>query len=80
MSKWSTNCKLLSIIIAVHRWSITGTPIEKSIDNLYGLLHFLDCEPYSDLNAWKQLAIPFQQGNSSFIANKSKFKIYKKNL
>lgn len=49
--------------LAVHRWAVTGTPIEKSIDNLYGLLHFLDYEPFSDLNIWKNLTVSFNQGD-----------------
>lgn len=63
------NCDLFT---AVHRWSVTGTPIEKSIDNLYGLLYFLDCEPYCDLNAWKQLTIPFQKGTIFPISSESR--------
>ncbi len=48
---------------AVHRWAVTGTPIEKSIDNLYGLLYFMDYEPFTDINIWKKLTLSFKQGD-----------------
>lgn len=54
---------------AVHRWSVTGTPIEKSIDNLYGLLFFLDYEPYTDFSVWKNLTLPFHQGDMQSLVD-----------
>lgn len=47
----------------IHRWSITGTPVAKKIDNLYGLLYFLDCRPYTDERFWSKLSIPYKNGN-----------------
>lgn len=49
---------------AVHRWSITGTPIEKKFDNLYGLLYFIDCYPYTEMIFWQYLLAEYLKGNS----------------
>lgn len=48
----------------VHRWAVTGTPIEKSVNQLFGLLHFLDCEPYNYQAIWARLANPFIVNNN----------------
>ncbi|XP_029716556.2 E3 ubiquitin-protein ligase SHPRH [Aedes albopictus] len=56
--------KMVKTLPAVHRWTVTGTPIEKSMDNLYGLVHFLDYAPYNDYRIWSELTRMFQQGNS----------------
>ncbi|KAL9701718.1 hypothetical protein quinque_005159 [Culex quinquefasciatus] len=55
--------KMVKTLPAVHRWTVTGTPIEKSMDNLYGLVHFLDYSPYNDYQLWRQLNYQYQQGN-----------------
>lgn len=37
-------------------WIVTGTPISKSCDELYGLLHFLRLDPiYSNHRLWSNL-------------------------
>lgn len=54
----------MSTALAIHRWAVTGTPIEKSIDNLYGLMSFLGYEPFTDLNIWKNLTNAFNRGDS----------------
>ncbi|XP_062553658.1 E3 ubiquitin-protein ligase SHPRH [Armigeres subalbatus] len=54
--------KMVKILPAVHRWTVTGTPIEKSMDNLYGLVHFLDYVPYNDYRLWSEFTRLFQLG------------------
>lgn len=56
--------KMVKTLHTVHRWAVTGTPIEKSINQLFGLLHFLDAAPYNELPIWKTLAQPFLQDNN----------------
>ncbi|KAJ4904003.1 zinc ion binding [Raphanus sativus] len=34
-----------------HRWCITGTPIQRKLDDLYGLLRFLKANPF-DVSRW----------------------------
>lgn len=53
---------LFDLQLAIHRWSVTGTPIEKSIHNLYGLIYFLGCEPYENLSVWNTLTVSFLEG------------------
>ncbi|XP_055534746.1 E3 ubiquitin-protein ligase SHPRH [Wyeomyia smithii] len=55
--------RMVKTLPAVHRWTVTGTPIEKSMDNLYGLVHFLDYAPYNDYRLWTQLTHHYQFGN-----------------
>lgn len=51
--------RMVKTLATVHRWAVTGTPIEKSINQLFGLLFFLDCIPYNELPIWNKLAQPF---------------------
>lgn len=51
--------RMVKTLSTVHRWAVTGTPIEKSINNLHGLLFFLDCFPYNEFSVWSRLAEPF---------------------
>ncbi|XP_058066092.1 E3 ubiquitin-protein ligase SHPRH [Anopheles bellator] len=55
--------KMVKALPAVHRWTVTGTPIEKTINNLYGLVHYLDYAPYSDHSIWRQYSNQFATGN-----------------
>lgn len=34
-----------------HRWCITGTPIQRKLDDLFGLLRFLKANPF-DVSRW----------------------------
>lgn len=56
--------KLVAQLSSVHRWAVTGTPIERSIDDLYGLICFLDCAPYNEREKWLTLSNDFNyRGN-----------------
>ncbi|XP_053674270.1 E3 ubiquitin-protein ligase SHPRH [Anopheles nili] len=56
--------KMVKELPAVHRWTVTGTPVEKTIDNLYGLVHFLDYAPYDSLPVWRKYSTLFHSGHA----------------
>jgi len=37
---------------AQHRWAVTGTPISRGLEDLYGLLYFLGAAPWDDRRWW----------------------------
>ena len=45
-----------SRLSAVNKWCVTGTPVGKSLNDLYGLLLFLQLDPYK-VEAWWRLAV-----------------------
>ncbi|KAF4525763.1 hypothetical protein B566_EDAN002025 [Ephemera danica] len=48
---------------AVHRWCVTGTPLQRSISDLYGLILFLNVDPYTDKHLWGgQVVCPYREG------------------
>lgn len=51
-------CKMVKVLPAVHRWSVSGTPMQKSFDDLFGLLYFMDCRPFTESGFWKSLTDP----------------------
>lgn len=51
---------------AVYRWAVTGTPIPKSISDLFGLADYLNMTPYADFNVWNyHLFYPYVNGNKT---------------
>ena len=60
----TNNCaKMVKTLPAVHRWSVTGTPIQKNITNLYGLIYFLNCEPYNNIKCFQTLTQSYYNGD-----------------
>ncbi|XP_078699866.1 LOW QUALITY PROTEIN: E3 ubiquitin-protein ligase SHPRH-like [Branchiostoma floridae x Branchiostoma belcheri] len=49
---------------AVNRWCVTGTPIQRNLEDLYGLLLFLGVDPYWVKHWWERLLYqPYCHGN-----------------
>lgn len=49
------HAQLISDLSAVHRWAVTGTPIETSLNDLFGLLSFINYEPYNQPRRWSEI-------------------------
>src|SRR4051794_9417337 len=46
------------------RWCVTGTPIGNGMNDLYGLLAFMDHDPFSEQAVWtKYISKPFENKN-----------------
>ncbi|KAK7301052.1 hypothetical protein RJT34_11908 [Clitoria ternatea] len=47
-----------------HRWCITGTPIQRKLDDLYGLLKFLKASPFDKYRWWTDvIRDPYEKGD-----------------
>lgn len=40
---------------AQHRWCVTGTPIQRKLDDMYGLLCFLRATPFDVYRWWTEI-------------------------
>lgn len=38
-----------------HRWCVTGTPIQRKLDDLYGLLRFSKTSPFNIYRWWSEV-------------------------
>lgn len=58
--------QMAKLIPTVNRWSVTGTPIQKSIGDLYYLIDWLGVEPFNERVLWENfLYLPFLNENKS---------------
>ncbi|XP_008183763.1 E3 ubiquitin-protein ligase SHPRH isoform X2 [Acyrthosiphon pisum] len=48
-------CDMTFNLRSVHKWAMTGTPIQKSLNDLYGILKFLEVSPYCHRKQFLQL-------------------------
>ncbi|KAM7494701.1 hypothetical protein LguiB_029310 [Lonicera macranthoides] len=54
---------------AKHRWCVTGTPIQRKLDDLYGLLRFLKASPFDVLRWWAEvIRDPYERGDAGAMA------------
>ncbi|XP_064473017.1 E3 ubiquitin-protein ligase SHPRH-like isoform X2 [Ornithodoros turicata] len=62
----TTKCSQMALKLdAVNRWCVTGTPIQKGLKDLYGLLLFLGEEPYNVQLWWSELLLgPYCSGTT----------------
>lgn len=55
-----------SSLQAQHRWCLTGTPIQNSLDDIFSLLCFLQYEPWSRVAWWKRvISKPYENGEDA---------------
>uniref|UniRef100_A0AAV1TG89 RanBP-type and C3HC4-type zinc finger-containing protein 1 n=1 Tax=Peronospora matthiolae TaxID=2874970 RepID=A0AAV1TG89_9STRA len=55
--------KTCSALKATHRWCLTGTPIQNTLDDMFSLLCFLKYQPWSRIAWWKRVIIkPYEDG------------------
>lgn len=63
---FSRAAQMASALIANYRWAITGTPIQQSVDDLHGLLYFINERPFCNKAIWNgALYSPYCSGWSS---------------
>ncbi|KAL4624011.1 E3 ubiquitin-protein ligase SHPRH [Arapaima gigas] len=55
---------------SVNRWCVSGTPVQRGLDDLYGLVLFLGVDPYWVKYWWDQLLYrPYRRGNTEPLYN-----------
>ena len=51
---------------SVHRWAVTGTPLSRGLEDLFGLLAFLHCRPYGSRFWWmRAIQRPYEAGSTA---------------
>ncbi|XP_072221237.1 E3 ubiquitin-protein ligase SHPRH [Leuresthes tenuis] len=57
-------------LASVNRWCVSGTPVQRGLEDLYGLVLFLGVDPYWVKHWWDQLLYrPYRRGNSEPLYN-----------
>ncbi|KAG7265844.1 hypothetical protein CRUP_010486 [Coryphaenoides rupestris] len=52
-------------LASVNRWCVSGTPVQRGLEDLYGLVLFLGVDPYWVKHWWDQLLYrPYRRGNA----------------
>uniref|UniRef100_A0A8C8GF79 SNF2 histone linker PHD RING helicase n=1 Tax=Oncorhynchus tshawytscha TaxID=74940 RepID=A0A8C8GF79_ONCTS len=55
---------------SVNRWCVSGTPVQRGLEDLYGLVLFLGVDPYWVKYWWDQLLYrPYRRGNTEPLYN-----------
>ncbi|CAH0484480.1 unnamed protein product [Peronospora farinosa] len=56
--------KTCSALKATHRWCLTGTPIQNTLDDVFALLCFLEYQPWCRVAWWKRVITkPYEDGD-----------------
>ncbi|XP_014902987.1 E3 ubiquitin-protein ligase SHPRH [Poecilia latipinna] len=57
-------------LASVNRWCVSGTPVQRGLEDLYGLTLFLGVDPYWVKYWWDQLLYrPYRRGNTEPLYN-----------
>lgn len=57
-------------LTSVNRWCVSGTPVQRGLEDLYGLVLFLGVDPYWVKHWWDQLLYrPYCRGNTEPLYN-----------
>ncbi|KAM7403469.1 hypothetical protein PAMA_004094 [Pampus argenteus] len=55
-------------LASVNRWCVSGTPVQRGLEDLYGLILFLGVDPYWVKHWWDQLLYrPYRRGNTESL-------------
>ncbi|KAL2642434.1 hypothetical protein R1flu_010021 [Riccia fluitans] len=70
----SSATEMALLLETENRWCVSGTPIQRGLDDVFGLLKFLQAKPFDDLHIWKQvLQFPYQAGDQWSVEYMHKF-------
>lgn len=62
----ATKAAMMALHLETHyRWCVTGTPIQRGLEDLYGLFLFLKAAPFDDRFWWtKSIQNPYEKVNN----------------
>ncbi len=61
--KFTAAAKICDCLSARHRWCVTGTPIQREINDLHGLFSFLRHPLLSHGDVWRKIVKLFDSGD-----------------